>query len=65
MHAVFRRRGLLATIVTVIAFTTSLAQQQDPQPPAAIDYQKEIEPLFAKYCFRCHGDKKQKGDVQL
>ncbi|MGK0262917.1 MAG: hypothetical protein ACI8UD_001564, partial [Planctomycetota bacterium] len=47
MHAVFRRRGLLATIVTVIAFTTSLAQQQDPQPPAAIDYQKEIEPLFA------------------
>lgn len=70
MHAVLRRRGLLATLVTVIAFTTSRGaeqdpKQQDPQQPAAIDYKKQIQPLFAKYCFRCHGDKKQKGDVQL
>lgn len=68
MHPVLRRRGLIASIVTAVAFTTGRAVEhdaQDPQDPAPIDYTKQIEPLFAKYCFRCHGDKKQKGDVQL
>ena len=42
------------------------------QPPAAtaqgpdpVDYHKEIEPLLEKHCFKCHGDRKQKGDMQL
>lgn len=77
MHRAIRRRALLATFVSTIAVTTGMVQapagsqpdpvQQDPnrQDPEAIDYQKQIEPLFAKYCFRCHGDRKQRGDVQL
>ncbi|MFK7742982.1 MAG: DUF1592 domain-containing protein [Planctomycetota bacterium] len=53
---------------------SSTATHQDPQPAAAasrtgtkpdVDYQRDIEPLLREHCFRCHGDKKQKGDVQL
>lgn len=35
---------------------------QDPDP---VDYRKEIEPLLQKHCFKCHGDRRQKGDMQL
>lgn len=35
------------------------------QGPDPVDYHKEIEPLLEKHCFKCHGDRKQKGDMQL
>lgn len=28
-------------------------------------FENDIRPLLEEYCFRCHGEKKQKGDVQL
>lgn len=31
----------------------------------AIDFPKEIQPLLAKYCFECHGEKKRKGGLRL
>ena len=65
MLAVIRRRRLLATLVTVLALLAGRIDPQDPQAPKPIDYATQVEPLFAKYCFRCHGDRKQKGDVQL
>ena len=68
MQPVFQRRGLIASIVMAVVFTTGRAIEhapQGPQDPAPINYQTQVKPLFAKYCFRCHGDKKQKGDVQL
>ena len=37
-------------------------------PPAAthkVDFSKEIQPLLAKHCFECHGQKKQKNDLRL
>ena len=40
--------------------TSSRAPVDDP-----VDYKKEIEPLLQKHCFKCHGDRKQKGDMQL
>lgn len=71
MLADFRQRGFVATTIALATVLTSFVgaptkvSMQDPQDPKAIDYHKQIEPLFAKYCFRCHGDKKQKGDIQL
>ena len=29
------------------------------------DFEKEVKPLLEKYCIRCHGDRKQKGEVRL
>ena len=30
-----------------------------------IDFDKEIKPLLATYCVKCHGPDKQKGDLNL
>jgi mono/diheme cytochrome c family protein len=38
-------------------------------PPAAtqtgVTYAKDIQPLFEASCFRCHGERQQKGDLRL
>lgn len=28
-------------------------------------FEKQVQPFFAKYCFRCHNDKKQEGEFRL
>ncbi|MFN3240492.1 MAG: DUF1592 domain-containing protein [Planctomycetota bacterium] len=61
------RHKLAVATTAVVALVTGSAFVPDasPQDPQPVDYHKEIEPLLAKYCFRCHGDRKQKGDMQL
>jgi mono/diheme cytochrome c family protein len=51
----------VATLITGSALAPTY-REQDPEPT---DYRRDVEPLLAKYCFKCHGDKKQKGDMQL
>jgi mono/diheme cytochrome c family protein len=36
-------------------------------PPAtrAVDFEKDIQPIFAKHCYSCHGPDKQKGEFRL
>jgi hypothetical protein len=36
-----------------------------PSASAASDVSKDLEPLLKTYCYRCHGDKKQKGELNL
>jgi hypothetical protein len=31
----------------------------------AQDYERDIKPLLGKYCYGCHGETKQKGDISL
>lgn len=33
--------------------------------PATVAYEKDLKPLLATYCFECHNDKKQKGELNL
>ena len=40
----------------------------DPLPPAAtrtVDFDRDIRPIFAKHCYTCHGDQKQKAGLRL
>ena len=73
-----RPRTLLASLLTLSALFAGshlkAPELQDPvaaapapskQDPEGINYQQQVEPLFAKFCFPCHGDLKQKGDVRL
>ncbi len=30
-----------------------------------VDFEKEIQPIFAKHCFECHGPKKQQSNLRL
>jgi len=32
---------------------------------AAIDFEKEVKPIFADHCYKCHGETKQKGELRL
>jgi len=32
---------------------------------AAVDFEKEIQPIFQDVCIKCHGPEKQKGDLRL
>jgi len=34
-------------------------------PSESVTFEKNILPILDEYCFRCHGPKKQKGDIRL
>lgn len=34
-------------------------------PAMAVDFEKEIRPIFAEKCYQCHGPEKDKGDLRL
>ncbi|RBP45156.1 F5/8 type C domain-containing protein [Roseimicrobium gellanilyticum] len=33
--------------------------------PAAVDFARDVRPIFEKHCFSCHGETKQKGGLRL
>ena len=35
------------------------------EPAGHKDYEQDIKPLLGKYCYGCHGETKQKGDISL
>ena len=57
--------ALLALLMGLSLAGSPAPRGQDPQDPPAIDYAQQVEPLLQKYCFGCHGERKQKGDVRL
>src|SRR3569832_1677327 len=32
---------------------------------AGVDYAKDVQPIFARHCYECHGAEKQKGKLRL
>jgi ankyrin repeat protein len=36
-----------------------------PAAPAAVDFARDVQPLFEKHCYECHGPKKQKNGFRL
>ena len=32
---------------------------------SAVDFEKDIKPIFEERCFKCHGEEKQKSDFRL
>ncbi|HVK59035.1 MAG TPA: PSD1 and planctomycete cytochrome C domain-containing protein [Candidatus Kapabacteria bacterium] len=32
---------------------------------SAVDYIREVKPIFAEHCYRCHGASQQKGDLRM
>ncbi|MDI1315078.1 DUF1553 domain-containing protein [Prosthecobacter sp.] len=34
-------------------------------PAFAVDFVREVQPIFSKHCYECHGAKKQKNDYRL
>jgi Planctomycete cytochrome C len=44
-------------IISFIALTTT--------PALAVDFVREVRPIFEKHCYECHGAEKQKNDYRL
>jgi cytochrome c553 len=58
MHRTFR----IGTVFLLFGFaTTGRAAEPDP----AAFFESKIRPLLADQCFKCHGEKKQKGELRL
>ncbi|MCA8949647.1 MAG: DUF1592 domain-containing protein [Planctomycetes bacterium] len=58
--AVLARTAPLALLAALAAQPPGL----QPEPPP-IDFATDIRPVLAERCFRCHGERKQKGDIRL
>jgi mono/diheme cytochrome c family protein len=47
-------------------FATGSIDPRLPNPAAvAVDYAKDIKPIFREHCFKCHGPEKEKGGLFL
>ncbi|MGB0741282.1 MAG: c-type cytochrome domain-containing protein, partial [Planctomycetaceae bacterium] len=55
----FRRLMLIASILAAPLVSNVTANSSTD------DYQTQIRPYLAKYCFECHGPKQQKADLRL
>lgn len=49
-------------IVTLLFFAAPLSQAAEDDP---ISYDDHIKPIFREHCLKCHGDDKQKADLNL
>ncbi len=58
----FRIPYLLLGCVSALSIHTILPAKSDL---ASLSYENDIRPILEEYCYRCHGEEKQKGDVQL
>jgi len=58
-----------AAVLATIAVSTRLRGQTPPAvaaaPAAAPDFVKDIQPIFAKSCYTCHGEKTQMAGMRL
>src|SRR5262245_62121505 len=65
-----RALGLSATILA-LAMLLDVARASGPQPISPppttrkVDFAKDIQPIFARACYSCHGPTKQRSDFRL
>lgn len=50
---------------TAISSDPPLQQKTEMKKPNPVDFHKEIQPIFAKHCYSCHGPKKQESGFRL
>lgn len=58
----FTSKLVLLSCLGVLGASPSLSAETDL---ASLSYENDIRPLLEEYCYRCHGEEKQKGDIQL
>ncbi len=56
---------LLALLLTLSCSEADEPQVPETQVPGAVDFNKQIRPIFTRYCSACHGGVKQAGDLSF
>jgi mono/diheme cytochrome c family protein len=54
-----------AGVALLAAWTALRAQQPPSTPPSAIDFTRDIQPIFQKHCYECHSAKKSRAHLRL
>lgn len=52
-------------LVSVSAADVDLSKLPPPSAKKGVTYDTDIQPMFEKSCFKCHGSEKQKGKLRL
>lgn len=55
-----RRPRAVLPVVAWLAFAAEAAGADEP-----VDYARQVRPLLARHCVRCHGPEKQKSDLRV
>jgi cytochrome c553 len=58
-----RGGAALPALAALVLLAAGAAGQDAPVDPLSFD--RSISPLLSQYCYRCHGEQKTKGDVNL
>lgn len=51
-------------IIAIVAIFLH-AEAQAHEPPASIDFVRDVKPILAQHCYACHGPEKQRGQLRL
>jgi len=58
---------ILASHAAVL-LVVSMSAHGQPKPESSksgIDFERDVQPIFAKHCLKCHGEKKQESSLRL
>ncbi|HEX3135694.1 MAG TPA: DUF1587 domain-containing protein, partial [Planctomycetota bacterium] len=61
----FRRSPRLSASLLLLAAVGAVSAAQSPAENIAAQYGNEVRPLLSKYCYACHNNEKEKGEVNL
>src|SRR5947207_11202 len=53
------------SVTAVLACLLVVSASPAPAADRKIDFNRNVQPIFATHCFACHGDKKQKSGLRL
>src|SRR5262245_30051217 len=60
-----RRFTLMPATARLAALVILAFDRVAPGHAAPVDYAQDIQPIFAKRCYECHGPEKSKSDLRL
>lgn len=64
----WRRLGCPLLLLGAVAYAVPVlsgGQTTKPSPAAVQFFETKVRPILAENCFRCHGEKKQRGELRL
>ena len=59
------RASLIAGLVLVAGTLCPAQEKGKPREDTAKEFEEKVLPLVTKFCFKCHGPEKKKGDLDL
>src|SRR5262245_26764048 len=57
--------ALLATSVPLRLAADELGSASPVTESSKVDYRRDVQPVLAKHCYRCHGEDVQEGKLRL